>query len=54
MKGGYLKSVDIYDVTTNTFSTAELSEARDRLAAAAIGNKILFAGAIMVQVIPKP
>jgi hypothetical protein len=36
--------VDVYDATTNTWSTAELSEARTSLAAASLGNKILFAG----------
>jgi hypothetical protein len=36
--------VDIYDVTTNTWSTAELSQARLGLAAVAAGNKVYFAG----------
>ncbi|MBS1655950.1 MAG: PKD domain-containing protein, partial [Bacteroidetes bacterium] len=36
--------VDIYDVSTNTWSTAELSQARWGLAAAAYGNKVYFAG----------
>jgi len=38
------KTVDIYDVSTNNWSTAQLSEARMSLAAAAAGNKVLFAG----------
>ena len=40
------KTVDIYDVVTNSWSTAHLSEARWILAAAAAGNKILFAGGL--------
>ena len=49
--GGYLSShdfsrVDIYDVATNTWSTAELSLARGWLGAVTAGNKIFFAGGI--------
>jgi len=36
--------VDIYDVSTNTWSTAELSAHRYGIAAIAVGNKIFFAG----------
>jgi hypothetical protein len=36
--------VDVYDGATGTWSTTELSEARTSLAAASIGNKIMFAG----------
>lgn len=36
--------VDIYDLTTQRVSTAELSEARYLVAAAASGNKVFFAG----------
>jgi kelch-like protein 20 len=36
--------VDICDASTNTWSTAELSEARYGIAAASIANKIIFAG----------
>ena len=36
--------VDIYDTATGTLSTAKLSRARYRLAAATIGNKAIFAG----------
>ncbi|MEO7047993.1 MAG: kelch repeat-containing protein, partial [Ferruginibacter sp.] len=36
--------VDIYDVVTKVWSTAELSEARCDIGAVAVGNKILFAG----------
>jgi hypothetical protein len=35
--------VDIYDVVTKTWSTAELSEARSDIGAVVVGNKILFA-----------
>ncbi len=51
--GGYsslffapLDAVDIYDVSTNTWSTAQLSQPRSNLAAAAAGNKIVFAGGV--------
>ena len=36
--------VDIYNATTNTWSTAELSVARHDLAAVTLGNKVFFAG----------
>ena len=36
--------VDIYDLATQTWSTAELSEKRSHIAAVAAGNKIFFAG----------
>ena len=36
--------VDIYDVSTNTWSTAELSQARWGLTAVAAGTKVYFAG----------
>jgi hypothetical protein len=41
---GASKTVDIYDIPSNTWTTALLSEARGSLAGAAAGNKILFAG----------
>jgi N-acetylneuraminic acid mutarotase/uncharacterized membrane protein len=44
---GYSSRVDIYDIATNTWSTAELSSGdRMGMAAATVGNKILFAGGI--------
>lgn len=36
--------VDIYDLTTKTWSTSELSLARRDIGTAVVGNKILFAG----------
>jgi kelch-like protein 20 len=36
--------VDIYDIATNTWSTAELKEARSGMTTATAGNKVLFAG----------
>jgi len=36
--------IDIYDLLSKTWTTAELSEPRKELTAAVIGNKILFAG----------
>ena len=41
---GYSDVVDIYSISTNTWSVAHLSEARCNLAAAAAGNKVVFAG----------
>ena len=43
--GGYTTTrVDIYDVNTQSWSTAELSEPRAQVCVAAVGNKIFFAG----------
>ena len=42
--GSFSSRVYIYDISTGAWSTAELSEARTELYAAAAGNKILFAG----------
>jgi len=39
--------VDIYDITTNSWSTAELNVARTWIGAVAAGNKIFFAGGII-------
>jgi hypothetical protein len=36
--------VDIYDVTTNTWTTSQLSEGREDLTAVGVPNKIVFAG----------
>jgi hypothetical protein len=36
--------VDIYDASTNQWSTAQLSDARHSIAAATIGDKVFFAG----------
>lgn len=36
--------VDIFDVNTNTWTTAELSEARANMATAVLGSKIFFGG----------
>ncbi len=41
---GHSSKVDIYDITTRSWSTAELSEARSQISAIAAGNKIFFAG----------
>lgn len=49
----YYNSVDIYDVSTNTWTTAQLSEARTYLAGAAAGNKIVFAGGDVTGVLTK-
>lgn len=40
----YSKTVDIYDVSTNTWTTAQLSEGRAGLAGAGYRNKIYFGG----------
>ncbi len=43
--GGYSSRVDIYDILTNTWSTAELTaNNRMGMAVATVGNKVLFAG----------
>ena len=44
--GGFLNVVDIYDVSTSSWSTATLSEARSNLSAVTVGDKIYFAGGI--------
>ncbi|ULQ54725.1 Kelch repeat-containing protein [Flavihumibacter fluvii] len=42
---GYSTRVDIYDITTNTWSIAELSQrSRQGMATAVVGNKVFFAG----------
>ena len=43
---GVSKTVDIYDALSNTWTTAQLSEARTSLAGAAAGNKVFFAGGL--------
>ena len=40
----YYNTVDLYNTSTQTWSTSKLSVARNNLAGAATGNKILFAG----------
>jgi N-acetylneuraminic acid mutarotase len=40
----YYSTVDIYDVSTNSWSVANLSEPRIGMAAATVGNKVYFAG----------
>lgn len=42
--GTHSSRVDIYDLTTQTWSTAELNIARSGAAAIAAGNKVFFAG----------
>lgn len=37
-------TVDIYDITTNTWSAARLSQARSGMTVATLGNKVFFAG----------
>jgi Kelch motif len=37
-------AVDIYDVSSNTWTTSQLPEAKNFLAAASLGSKIVFAG----------
>ncbi|MEO5782302.1 MAG: PKD domain-containing protein [Ginsengibacter sp.] len=40
----YSTRVDIYDITNNAWSSAELSQAREGITSVALGNKIFFAG----------
>ncbi len=42
--GGLSTRVDVFDFAANTWSSAELSSQRRRIAAVAAGNKIFFAG----------
>ena len=45
VSGAYSSRVDIFDITTNTWTTAELTQPeRQGMAVATVGNKILFAG----------
>jgi len=44
--GGASDVVDIFDVITNSWTTAQLSEPRYLLSAAGAGNKIVFAGGV--------
>ncbi|HLO39061.1 MAG TPA: hypothetical protein VK173_11235, partial [Lacibacter sp.] len=40
----FSSTVDIYDITTNTWSAASLSQARSGITVATIGTKVFFAG----------
>jgi len=42
-----LNAVDLYNGVTGTWSTAQLSVAREGLAAASVGNVALFAGGFL-------
>jgi dihydroorotase-like cyclic amidohydrolase len=42
--GGYSNAVDLYNSASGTWSTAQLSGARWRLAATSVGNVAIFAG----------
>lgn len=42
--GSHSSRVDVYDLTTKMWSTAELSEARSSIAAIGAGDKVFFAG----------
>ena len=42
--GAYSNAVDLYNSATGAWSTAQLSVARDNLAAASVGNLAIFAG----------
>jgi hypothetical protein len=44
ISGRYTDAVDIYNITTGTWSTARLSGARADLGAASVGNLAIFAG----------
>jgi len=41
--------IDIYDVVSNSWSTAQLKEPRWSITAATVGNKVFFAGVISVN-----
>jgi hypothetical protein len=42
--GDYSNAVDLYNITSGTWSTAQLSLARFNLAATSVGNMAIFAG----------
>jgi hypothetical protein len=42
--GGYSNAVDLYNITSGTWSTAHFSVARRSLAATSVGNVAIFAG----------
>jgi hypothetical protein len=42
--GSYSNAVDLYNITSGTWSTAQLSVARGYLAATSVGNVAIFAG----------
>ena len=42
--------VDIYNTSTNTWSTAALSQARDYLAATSAGNNVFFGGGYNINI----
>ncbi len=42
--GGYINAVDLYNCTSGSWSTAQLSVARSWLAATSVGNVAIFAG----------
>jgi hypothetical protein len=44
--GEVSNAVDLYNYTSGTWSTAQLSVARDRLAATSVGNVAIFAGGL--------
>lgn len=41
--------VDIYDINTNMYSTAELSESKSRMNSITVGNKVFFVGGVKFQ-----
>lgn len=43
------KAVDIYDVNTGAWTAAQLSVAREYIAVAAVGNKVMFAGGRIID-----
>jgi len=44
--------VDIFDISTGTWTTAQLSQARESMGVAVLGNKMFFAGGIVPRVGP--
>ena len=44
--GNWINAVDLYNSTSGTWSTAQLSVARDSLAATSVGNVAIFAGGL--------
>jgi N-acetylneuraminic acid mutarotase len=44
ISGGHSSTVDIYDITTQRWTTAKLSENRSKISTITAGNKVFFAG----------
>jgi N-acetylneuraminic acid mutarotase len=53
MKPHFFLFRDIYDISSGNWSTTQLSQARGGIAGAGAGNKILFAGGLVNNIVSK-